>query len=389
MVGNYKEYSHSPMFRFLMILVVSSTFCFQGWRIQFNNFAKELLFLNGEQVGMVQSLREVAGFMTFLVVFVLLIMREHKLSSISVVIMGIGTFMTGFFPSFSGLLLSTFVMSIGFHFFETTNQSLPLQYFSRQDAPKVMGLLKGNASLANILAGVVVYLLASWGQSMQTIFAVLGSVAILTGLLSLRSRPANSQVPEQHKKMIIRKRYWLYYTLHMLSGARRQIFVVFAVFLLVEKFHFTVQEIAVLFVINNLLGIYVNPLIGRLIGRFGEKKTLTFEYACLFLIFLAYAVVENRYLAGALYILDHLFFPLHIGIRTYFQKIADTKDLAASTSVGFAINHIAAVVIPIVGGIQWLYDSSLPFYTGAGLCLVSLFFVRLIRLPQNANELGK
>ena len=181
----------------------------------------------------------------------------------------------------------------------------------------------------------------------------------------------------------MKRKYWLYYVLNFLSGARRQIFVVFAVFLLVEKYQFTVSEIAFLFVLNNIFSYFINPIIGRSINKYGERKVLSFEYMGLFLVFSGYVFIDNRFIIAALYIIDHLFFNFAIGMNTYLQKIADPEDIAPSTSVGFAINHITAVFIPIVGGLLWvLYDYRIPFTAGAILALISLFFVQKIRLKN-------
>jgi len=120
--------------------------------------------------------------------------------------------------------------------------------------------------------------------------------------------------------MVLRKRYWLYYALTFMSGARRQIFVVFAGFLMVEKFGYSISDIALLFMINAVLNIFLARRIGKLIGRIGERKSLIIEYTGLILVFIGYGLVENANFAAALYILDHLFFAMAIALKTYFQK---------------------------------------------------------------------
>ncbi|MDQ1333317.1 MAG: hypothetical protein QG552_267, partial [Thermodesulfobacteriota bacterium] len=173
---------------------------------------------------------------------------------------------------------------------------------------------------------------------------------------------------------------WLFYFLTFMAGARRQIFMAFAVFLLVEKFRYTVQEVTILFVVNNLVNYFLSPFIGNCIIRFGERKVLSLEYAALIFIFLAYAVVDSGWAAAVLYILDHIFFNFAIAIRTYFQKVADPKDIAPSMAVGFTINHIAAVFLPAVGGALWMVDYRIPFVAGAFLSLISFMAVQKIRV---------
>ena len=172
--------------------------------------------------------------------------------------------------------------------------------------------------------------------------------------------------------MVLRKRYWLYYVLTFLSGARRQIFIVFAGFLMVEKFGFDVATIAILFLVNAILNMLFAARLGRLIGEIGERKILIFEYVGLAIVFTAYAFVNSAGLAAALYIIDHFFFALAIAIRTYFQKIADPADIAATAGVGFTINHIAAVILPAVLGFLWLISPAAVFLVGSVLAVLSM-----------------
>jgi MFS family permease len=136
--------------------------------------------------------------------------------------------------------------------------------------------------------------------------------------------------------------------------------------------------VTLLFVINNFINYFLSPLIGKSIIRFGERKVLSLEYAALVFIFLAYAGVDSRWMVAVLYILDHVFFNFAIAIRTYFQKVADPKDIAPSMAMGFTINHIAAVFLPAVGGVLWMVDYRIPFVAGAFLSLISFMAVQKI-----------
>ena len=214
-----------------------------------------------------------------------------------------------------------------------------------------------------------------------------GGMTVLLALLAWLAFPAFPQLTVQHRHMVLRRRYWLYYALTFLSGARRQIFMVFAGFLMVEKFAYSVSDIALLFLLNASFNVIFARRIGRLIARFGERKALVLEYAGLCLIFCGYALVNNGWLAASLYVLDHLFFALSISMKTYFQKIADPADIASTAGVSFTINHIAAVGIPVVFGLIWLNSHALVFFLGAALALVSLLLSMLIpRQPEPGRE---
>lgn len=365
------------MYIFLLLLTLAAYSGLQGWRTLFNNFAVEVANLNGFQIGIIQSVREIPGFLALLVIYLLFIFSEHRLASISIIILGIGITLTGFLPTFYGVILTTLIMSFGFHYYETLNQSLTLQYFSTSESPLVFAKLRSIAALTNIFIGIILFFVAKY-FSYKNLFLTIGVFIILLGSITLFIDPSRKDLPVQRKKMIFRKKYWLFYTLTLLAGARRQIFVAFSVFLLVKKFHFSVVEISALFVINNLINYFLNPLIGKAINKFGERKVLSLEYFSLIFIFITYAYSNSKIIVGLMYILDHIFFNFAIAIRTFFQKIADPKDIAPSMAVGFTINHIAAVIFPVIGGILWSISYKISFLMGAFLSLTTLIFAQFI-----------
>ncbi len=376
-----EQIKRNPMYRYLMVLTIASTAGLQIWRTLFNNFAVEVAHLSGNHVGIIQGVREIPGFLALLAIFLLKIIAEHKLSALSILILGLGVALTGFLPSFGGLIVTTMIMSFGFHYYETTNQSLTLQYFDKETSPWVFGKIRSISAASNIFAGLAIYGL-TYLLSYQNIYLSGGLLIVLIAVWALLQDPVDKSLPVQHKKMIVKKKYWLYYALTFLAGARRQIFVAFAVFLLVKRFHFSIREVTVLFVINNVINYFLSPLIGRAIIRFGERKVLSMEYFSLIFIFLAYAFVQNRWIIALLYIFDHIFFNFAIAIRTYFQKIGEPQDIAPSMAFGFTVNHIAAVFIPAIGGLLWMLDYKIPFIFGAGLSIVSLSLIQFIRTPK-------
>ena len=372
-----------PMYRFLMVLTVAAYVGLQGWQTLFNNFGVEIVRLEGDQMGFIQSIREIPGFLSLLAVFLLLMIREHRLSAISIILLGMGLGLTGFFPSYPGLMFTTLLMSTGFHYYETTNQSLTLQYFNQDTSPWVFGKLRSLAAASNIGIGLFILLLSKVLAYRQT-YLIIGVFILAIGIWGYRQDPRRANIQPQHKKMVYRKKYWLYYFLTFMAGARRQIFVAFAVFLLVKKFQFSIQDITLLFIINNLVNYFLSPAIGRAIIKYGERAVLSAEYFSNIFIFIAYALTGSKLLVSLLFILDHIFFNFSIAIRTYFQKIGEPEDIAPSMAMGFTVNHIAAVFIPAMGGLLWMIDYKIPFYAGAILSMISLLAVQKIKLrsPQ-------
>jgi len=259
-------YKQKPIYKYLIIAYVLAAVGFQGWRTLFNNFAVENVSATGFQIGTIQSIREIPGFLSFLVIYLIIFIKEQKLSALSLLTLGIGVIFTGFLPSFEGLMLTTFIMSLGFHYFQTTTSSLVLQNFNTKNASIMFGKLRSVGALTNIVVGAAIVGL-SYFIPIATNFLIIGIITILGSVYLLVKQPKVDESHEQHKKFFLRKKYWLYYVLNFLAGSRRQIFVVFAVFLLVDKFHFSLSEIALLFVLNNIIGFVINPLIAKAINH--------------------------------------------------------------------------------------------------------------------------
>ena len=370
---------------FLILVAVAASLAFSVWQALLNNFAIEQSAFTGREIGILQSLRELPGFLAFTAVFVLLVLKEQAFALLSVALLGAGVAITGFLPNEYGLYFTTVLMSIGFHYLYTIQQSLTLQWIDTGRAPLVMGRLSAAASIAAIVAYGSVWLGMEYLDfEYWWLYLGAGGLALIIAIAAWRIFPAFAHRVPQRKHLLMRKRYWLFYALTFMSGARRQIFVVFAGFLMVEKFGFSAANIALLFLVNHVINAAVAPRIGRLIMRYGERLALSLEYAGLIIIFTAYAFVEVAWVAALLYIFDHILFAMAIAIKSYFQKIADPADIASTAGVSFTFNHIAAVVIPVTFGIIWLYSPRLVFLAGSGMAAVSLLLAMLV--PNNPGE---
>ena len=372
----------------LLLMAFAVPLSFAAWQALLNNFAIEQVAFTGREIGILQSLREIPGFLAFGVVFFLLLFREQTFAILALLVLGLGTALTGFFPSIIGLYLTTVLMSIGFHYYETIQTSLAQQWIPKERAPETFGRIISVGSFAAIITFCLIWLGTTfWDINYRWLYLGFGGLTIIIAVSARFFFPHFPQQTIQHKHMVLRRRYWLYYALTFLSGARRQIFMVFAGFLMVEKFNYAVSDIALLFLINATFNVIFARKIGRLIARIGERNALLLEYSGLILIFSGYALVSTGWVAAGLYVLDHLFFALAISIKTYFQKIADPADIASTAGVSFTISHIAAVVIPVVFGLIWLNSHALVFYIGAAVAFISLLLATLIpRHPEPGRE---
>jgi len=402
MAGNMTQFvtladaKHQPFWRrpvaLLFLMALAMPIAFNVWSALLNNFVIEAANFDGSDIGLLHTVREIPGFLAVGVIAIIIFVREQVLGLVSLILLGVATALTAWFPSMGGILTITMLSSIGFHYYETVNQSLQLQWLRIEDAPRMIGWLMAAGSAATLVAYLAI--ISVWetlGLTYNVVYMIGGGITVLIAGFALIAYPQFEAPTPQIKRMVLRKRYWLYYALQFMSGARRQIFVVFAGFMMVERFGFQVHEITTLYLINLVANMLFAPLMGRAVGYFGERRALGFEYIGLVIVFLAYGGVYflgwGVVIAATLYVLDHMFFALALALKTYFQKIADPADIAPTAAVAFTINHIAAVFLPVLLGLLWLVSPAAVFFLAAGMAAVSFMLAMLIpRHPCPGNE---
>ena len=387
---------HLPFWRrpeaLLFVMAMAMPVAFATWSALLNNFVIEIANFDGVDIGWLHTIREIPGFLAVGVIVLIVFIREQVLGLVSLILLGIASALTAQFPQMGGILIITLLSSIGFHYYETVNQSLQLQWIDKKRAPQMLGWLLSAGSAATLL--VYLLIVISWerlGLTYNAVYMISGGFTAMVALYCLFAYPQFEAPHPQAKKMVLRKRYWLYYALQFMSGARRQIFIVFAGFMMVERFGLEVYQITQLFMLTLVINMIAAPLLGRLVSVFGERSALIFEYVGLCGVFFAYAGIYyldwGVTLATVLYVINHIFFSLALAIKTYFQKIADPQDIAPTAAVAFTINHIAAVFLPVLLGYLWLQSPGLVFLAAAGMAIISLLLSLMIpRHPAPGHE---
>jgi hypothetical protein len=356
-------------FRLLAAAVASQGIFFGVQLTLFNNFIVEKLNIEAHQLGYVEALREVPGFMNAFFVALMIRLVPPIIGALSLGIMGVGIMAYSQVDSVMALALYSLVWSIGFHCWIPMEQSMSLLFSPPGKKGKWLGQLRSVNSFA-WLGSIVICKLSYDFVGYGGLFVMAGVATILGGVaIGFASRKR----PIVERSFVFKRRYGLYYALNFLQGLRKQMFITFAIFALVKVHGMPVHTTMFLVLINQILITLTAPTMGRLVDKYGERKMLSLSYIVLSGVFFGYAVVTHRPTLYALYCVDNLIFFGGIALTTYLHKIAPEEDLKPSLAMGVTMNHVAAVASPLLGGLVWHhFGYQVIFFSGAVVALISL-----------------
>lgn len=356
-----------------LTLVAIASFAMQAglaaYGAVYNNFLVNDLHIDARGLGGLESLREVPGFLTVVWAAMTVRYRVSRVASVSLLIMGAGLAAIAGAHSYVYLAAVGMVWSIGFHLFNPLSNGLVLAAAEPSKQARALGWI-GGVGAAGALAGMAMVFAIVGALGLRGTFVPSGLIVLVgaAALLFMRDHQVTRRT-----RLVLRRRYWIYYALTLLDGSRRQIFSTFAVFLLIKVYGLDVRAITLLLVFNGVTTTVVTPFVGRLIDRHGERRMLALNYACLIVLFAGYALVHNLLVLGVLYCVDNAFFAFSLGINSHLGRIAPREDVTPSLAMGSTFNHVAAVGVPLVGGLLWYsVGYQVTFLAGAATCLLSV-----------------
>ena len=353
----------------------------------FNNFIVDQIGIQPHELGYMESLREVPGFLNALFTAVIIYLAPPIVAGLALVVMGIGMASYSQVNSFYGILVFSLVWSIGFHAWLPLRSAMTLAYSADEEKGKWFGQLRSVESLAT-LAMIGLCFFATNLIEFEGLFQIGGGVVTAGGIaLLFASRRLQT---ERENRFVLRKKYWLYYLLSLIDGSRRQIFTTFAIFALVMVFGTDRGVIIKLVLINQVVVLFFSPMIGRLVDTRGERTMLSISYVGLFFVFIGYAILRNVIHLYVLYCIDNFLFVGRIALMTYLNKIAPPQDLKPTLAMGVTMNHVAAVSVPLIGGLAWAsFGYQIIFIGGAVFTLISLICTQWMKVTEGSGEMGR
>jgi MFS family permease len=361
------------------------------------NYLKEHFGMMILQRSALEFPREIPGLLVFLVIGVLSFLGgDVRISVVANLLAAIGMFSLGIIPSqYAMVIFVIFIYSMGQHIFMPLSGSIGMSFAKPGEMGKVLGKLSSVGNMAVVFSSATLWALYKFAHiSFSTAFTIGAAAFVISAILMSFIKP--TQTVHVRKRYVFRKEYRLYYWLCMLYGARKQIFITFGPWVLVEVFKQPVATMTLLFFIVAVIGIFVKPWVGHLIDKVGEKVVLSTEAFLFFLTCLGYAFAENLFrpsiailLIYVCYVADFTLDSVYMARTTYMKKIAlKPEDVSPSLSLGTSIDHMVTIFLPILGGLVW-YKSGpggykWVFLGGAVVALLNFISSRKINIKQPA-----
>jgi len=355
---------------FLCLAVAGVGFAMSVQQALNSNFVADEMNLTGLQQGVLEGFRESCGIIALGVLAVLAGLAEPLIGSAMLVLLAVGISAYTLVGDYAWLIVASLVWSQGLHVWMPLPNSMALALAEPGRAGRQLGRVAAAGAVGAGMGLVVALVLDALDVRIRPLYLLAGVAAVLAAGACL-GIPRKIKTPGP--RWVLRRKYWLYYLLCFLEGWRKQIVLAFAGYLLVKVHHTPLRTMLLLWIVVQTVGWIASPLAGRLIDRVGERKVLLVYYASLTVCFLGYALVEDKIVLYAVFLVDSTFFVLSMALTTYVNRIAPKSEHTPTLSMGVAMNHVSAVTMPVVGGLLWNYAGyQWTFGVGAAVAAASV-----------------
>jgi hypothetical protein len=400
---------------FLGLAVAGASFAMSVQMGLNTNFLVDEIHVTAEEQGYLEAARETCGILALFVLAALAGLAEPLVAAGMLLMVAAGISAYAFAQDYWIIICLSMVWSQGLHIWMPLPNSMTLALSEPGRAGHRLGQIARAGAAGTALGLTAALAMTLTGVTLDSILSIFGAAPaagsaetadpaaggwlastlrplyLAAGLAAVGGAVACLGIYRKLKtpgpRLVFRWKYRLYYALCFLEGWRKQIFICFAGFLLVKIHHTSIFQMLILAYIIQIIGAVASPRVGRLIDRIGERRVLIFYYSSIIVVFLGYAWVPESWsyciwaLFG-LYIMDNVLFMSAMALTTYVNRIAPKAEHTQTLSMGVAMNHVAAVAMPAIGGLVWQYvDYPWTFMVGALAAVLSI--IVSLRVPRH------
>lgn len=377
---------------FILLMIMSACFG-MTLSVQDNivtNYFDNILGLEGPQFGYITAIREVPGFLLIFLTALFYKMSVPRLTAMMLVLLAVGQALFTVSNSFWTVAPWVVIASMGYHTVLQTQYALGMSLTTEDRSGSVLGRMTAVHNGGALIAMGVVFVVFGLDVLSFTGTFIMAGLIALVAAAAVFNMPAMSdgvkdEVNLPRPKVVLRRPYRYFYYLHLLDGARQQIFFSFGLFVLVAIYGMSVAEVSALLIATKLVAMVASPWVGNMIDRHGEKPLLSALNFIYIAALAGYALIDNVYVASFIFLVYSVIFPLSaVGSATYLRKVAVREDIAPSLAMGVTLSHAAAIIVPVSTGFTLNYVGyQVPFLVA---CVFASFTILVTRKLDPANQ---
>jgi MFS family permease len=293
-----------------------------------------------------------------------------------------------FSPTFAIMLIWMMLLSLGTHIVMPITPVIGMNLSKKENYGARLGRYSAYSLFATIFGYGIVWLGFSFlGFTYETAFIIAAIFYVLAAFTIRLINPGEFGVKKV--RFVFRKKYTLFYILSIVNGARKQIFLTFAPWVLIQMYHVGPPVFAILGVVVALVSILTRTIVGNTIDIKGERFILSLEALILIFVCLGYSFAADLVSASvavviiaSCYIIDNSMSAVEMARSTYIRKIAvHPDDVTPTLAAGTSFDHIVAMSIPFLGGILWAsLGYQYVFLAAAVIALINLILSLQIKI---------
>lgn len=355
--------------------------------------------MNSFDRGWLEFFREIPG---LILVFVLALM--HKISDWKIMRIGTMISMVGIslilIPA-DKMFITLFIMvwSMGEHLVLPIRNSIAMQVAKPEHAGQSLGYLSSVQNFGAVAGSIIVSLVFYIGTRyyhaeehfLFTIIWILILFLMCVSLCSTFTKNAPN-TPSKRPRLYYHAKFSKFYILELFYGARKQIFLTFAPFVLIKEYNFDTASVALIVAACAAVNIFAAPLLGKISDRWGYRNVMIWDTIILFFVCLLYGYAKDVFPASIAlvvvcinFLMDAVISTASLATNMYVREIAHDRDELTSTlSTGISINHLIAIIAAPLGGWVWhKYGIGTLFTFAAVMSLANSAFAYTV--PKNVG----
>ncbi len=357
----------------------------------FNNYLAQVHHIDEVARGALEFPRELPGFLCAFIFSLFMFLADTRIAALAALLLALSLWGQGWLaPDMTMVVVWMLMWSTGAHVFMVVKSSIALRLADKGREGKLMGDLGALEALGLLIGMILVYFGVSLlSFSFPVIFGLAGACSLAAALLLYRIKPEPVKRPA--RQLLLKRKYTLFYILNMIFGARKQIFLTFAPWVLIKLFHCGIETFALLGIIATLMGLFYRPLLGRAIDAWGERTVLSIDAVLVTSLCMIYAFAQQLFadniaviLIMMCFVTDQLLFAVTMARITYLNRIVESPDdIAPSISMGITLDHAVSMTVPFAGGLLWASLGYQAVFLAAGIMgVLNLVAARFIPGPN-------